>query len=102
MTIERASSLDGLDVSVDEAQQTAFVHLCGRLSIESSPALRERILALLHRPSPQPVLIDLSHVSYIDCSGLQGRMLHVLEVTGIWALFQSPEEPSASLMAKGL
>lgn len=120
----KASAIDGLELTVDEAQQGALVHLRGRLSIDSSPDLRERILALLQRPSPQPLLVDMSEVSYVDCSGIatlieglkiarnrgtllrltgfQGRMQHVLEVTGIWALFQNPGEARTSSMAKVL
>jgi anti-sigma B factor antagonist len=123
-TSSKAGAIDGLELTVVEAQQGALVHLRGRLSIDSSPELRERILAILQRPSPQPVLVDMSNVSYVDCSGiatlieglkiarnrgtslrltrLPGRMQDVLEVTGIWALFQNHCEARTSSIAKVL
>lgn len=87
----------------------ALACLYGRIDIDSSPALRERLLALLHSPHPDVVNIDLSAVNHIDSSGvatliemlriarssrtqlrLQGlhdRLLRLFEVTGILSLF---------------
>ena len=86
------------------------MRLNGRLNIESSPLLRDRLLCLLRDSSVKTVIIDLAKVSYIDSSGiatlieslkvarhrrvalqlkgLEGRFLHLLEVTGILALFE--------------
>src|SRR5258707_13549148 len=82
----------------------------GRLSIESSPDLRDHLLAVLRRQSPpETIAIDLTAVSYMDTSGiatlieglkiariggiamrlrgLQGRLLHLFQATGIGSLF---------------
>lgn len=83
--------------------------LYGRIDIDSSPALRNRLLALLQSPHPNVVSIDLSAVNHIDSSGvatlievlkiargsrtelrLQGlhdRLLRLFESTGILSLF---------------
>ena len=83
--------------------------LYGRIDIDSSPALRERLLAILHGPHPEVVNIDLSAVNHIGSSGvatlidvlriargsgtelrLQGlhdRLLRLFEFTGILGLF---------------
>lgn len=89
------------------------MHLNGRLNFESSPALRDRLLAMLQVPTLETVMVDLAKVSYIDSSGvatliealkiarnrktnlclkgLEGRLLHLFEVTGVSALFESSD-----------
>jgi len=100
-----------LEITLDEGDGTTLVRLRGRLSIDTSPALRERLLAVLDGPSMRAVIVDLSVVSYIDASGvatlieglkiahsrpttlclkgLQGRVLHLFEVTGLLSLFDT-------------
>ena len=46
------------------------MRLRGRLSIDTSPALRDQLLAVLDGPSVQAVIVDLDAVSYIDASGI--------------------------------
>ena len=84
--------------------------LNGRLNIESSPLLRDRLLCILRDLSFKTVIVDLANVTYIDSSGvatlieglkvaghrrvtlqlkgLEGRLLHLFEVTGVLALFE--------------
>ena len=86
------------------------MRLNGRLDIESSPLLRDRLLCLLRDLSVKTVIIDVMKVSYIDSSGvatliealkvarhgngalrlrgLEGRLLHLFEVTGLLDLFE--------------
>lgn len=87
--------------------------LQGRIDIESSPWLRDQLLALLRRTfAPQTVFIDLSAIVYMDTSGiatlleglklatvrgiamrlqgLQGRIHRLFEATGIGSLFSAP------------
>jgi anti-sigma B factor antagonist len=86
------------------------VRLNGRVNIESSPELRDRLLEILKDRTAKTVIIDLTKVSYIDSSGvatliealkfarlhrvalhlkgLEGRLLHLFEVTGVLALFE--------------
>jgi len=87
----------------------ALVCLHGRIDIDSAPALRERLLALLHSPHPNVVSIDLSAVNHLDGSGvatlidvlrtarasktelrlrgLHNQLLRLFEATGILSLF---------------
>ena len=102
------------------SEGNSVVCLHGRIDIDSSPALGERLLAFLHSPHPNVVRVDLSAVNHLDSSGvatlievlriarasrtelrLQGlhdRLFRLFESTGILALFngsigdQSPYE----------
>ena len=101
---------DSLQISVDGDKDGAVMYLRGRLDIESSPDLRDHLLAMLRRQfSPETIVIDVAAVSYIDTSGiatlieglkvarlagivlhlqgLQGRLLHLFQSTGIGSLF---------------
>ena len=49
----------------------------GRITIDSSPALRDRLLAILHEPVPV-LTIDLEGAPYIDTSGF-ATMLEALK-----------------------
>ena len=102
---------DGLEITVDGYEEGTVFRLRGRVTIDSSPALRERLLAMLRGQPPTAVIFDLSEVPYIDSSGiatlieglkiarnrqtafclqgLQGRLLHLFEVTGVLALFKA-------------
>ena len=95
-----------------------MVRLNGRLNIDSSPLLRDRLLAILLEQSLKTVIIDLAKVSYIDSSGvatlieglkvarqrqvalrlvgLEGRLLHLFETTGVLGLFETGSTTSAS------
>src|SRR5271165_6958114 len=87
----------------------ALACLYGRIDIDTSPAVRDQLIALLQAPHPRTVGIDLSGVTHIDSSGvatliealrvarnrktelrLQGlddRLHRLFEVTGILSLF---------------
>ena len=100
-----------LEIIVDDGGENNVLRLKGRLGIDSSPALRDRLLAMLRSQSPKAVVVDLAEVSYIDASGvatllealkrarnrqttlclegLQGRPLHLLEVSGVLHLFET-------------
>ena len=97
----------GVNIAVNNGGSLAC--LCGRIDIDSSPAVRQRLLALLQVPDAKMVSIDLSAVTHIDSSGiatliealkiargnktelrLQGlhdRLLELFEITGILSLF---------------
>jgi len=102
-------SVEKSGVKIVASENGVLASFCGRFDIDSSPALRERLLALLQSPHPSVVSIDLSGVNHIDSSGvatliealkiargngidlrLQGlhdRLLHLFESTGILSLF---------------
>ena len=85
--------------------------LDGRLTIDSSPLLRDRLLALLHGETLEKLTLDLSDVPYMDVSGvatllealkiararktrleltgLHDRPRYLLEVTGLLSLFET-------------
>jgi anti-sigma B factor antagonist len=111
-----------LQVAMEESNGDAVVRLRGRLSIDSSPAFRDQLLAVLRRASTRAVVVDLAGVSYIDASGiatlvealkiarnrrnnlclngLQGRVLYLFEVTGLLDLFGTNGSRSASTALK--
>jgi anti-sigma B factor antagonist len=67
---ETITATGGLEINVDHGEEGALVRLNGRLSIDSSPALRERLLALLQSEPPEAVIVDLTEAPYIDLSGI--------------------------------
>jgi anti-anti-sigma factor len=100
----------------------ALVCLGGRVTIDSSPDLRKQLHALLSQPSPPTLIVDLSELSYIDCSGI-GTLIealriarqrhtklqlrgvrdgprHLLEVTGLLHLFDTNGEMDHSSVSK--
>jgi anti-sigma B factor antagonist len=111
MTAAEPTTTQDLSIQVTDREHAALVCLGGRVTVDSSPRLREQLLALLSRRSPPTLIIDLSDLAYIDCSGiatliealriahqrnseLQLRGLHdgprhLLEVTGLLRLFDS-------------
>ncbi len=101
--------VDKPEIDIVDTENGALASLKGRIDIDSSPAVRDQLIALLHAPHPRTVSIDLSGVTHIDSSGvvtliealkiarnrntelrLQGLHdgLHrVFEATGILSLF---------------
>jgi len=101
----------GLEITVDHGEGETLVRLQGRLGIDSSPDLRDRLLALLREQSPRAITVDLAEVAYIDASGIatllealkiartrettlrlkgiHDRVLHLFEVTGLLPLFET-------------
>ncbi len=102
---------ESLDITVEHGEERALVRLHGRLGIDSSPDLRDRLLAILQGQPPKTIIVDLTEVSVIDASGiatllealkvarnrqatlclkgLQGRVVHLFEVTGLQAVFET-------------
>lgn len=105
------STANGLDITVDHGEQGIIMRLHGHVNIDSSPTLRDQLLALLRSQSAVAVMVDLADVPYIDSSGLatlieglkiahtrrtrlclqglQGRLLHLFQVTGVLTLFDA-------------
>jgi anti-sigma B factor antagonist len=97
---------------MDQEGNDAVVRLTGRVDVDSSPDLRDRLRTLLSEEAlPQTIIVDLAGVSYIETSGiatliealriarhhqinfrLQGlnrAVLRLFEVTGVLALFEA-------------
>ena len=102
---------DRLEIQVENRDGGSLLRLRGRLNIDSSPQFRDRLLATLRAESQKLVVVDFADVVYIDSSGLatlieglkvahnrqsklcvqalQGRLLHLFEVTGVLSLFEA-------------
>jgi anti-sigma B factor antagonist len=103
-----------LEISVDQLGNGAIVRPSGRINVDCSPDLRDRLLAMLSsEPLPRAITVDLSGVSYIETSGiatliealkiarhrqvtfclqgLGGPVRRLFEVTGVLALFEASE-----------
>lgn len=111
MTREIVTETDRLDINVEDGEEQILVRLHGRLGIDSSPDLRDRLLAILQGQPPKTVIVDLTEVSYIESSGiatllealkiarnrratlclkgLQGRIVRLFEVTGLDKVFET-------------
>ena len=98
-----------LDINVVENKDAVLVYLSGRVDIDSSPAFRDRLLALIKGRRAKRVSVDLFAITQIDSSGiatliealkiahayqteltLQGLhddLLRLFEFTGILSLF---------------
>jgi anti-sigma B factor antagonist len=103
-------SSSNLEIAVDREGRDSMVRLRGRVDVDSSPGLRDRLRILLSGEGlPQTIVVDLSGVSYVETSGiatliealriarhhqvgfrlqgLSGAVLRLFEVTGVLALF---------------
>jgi anti-anti-sigma factor len=111
-----------LRIETIPSDRAALVSLGGRVTIDSSPGLRKQLLALLSQQPPPSLVVDMSDLSYIDCSGvatliealriahqrqtklqLRGARdgpRHLLEVTGLVKLFDTNEGADYSASAK--
>ena len=114
-----AAGPEGLQIRMRSHTAGVVMYLQGRINMESSPGLRDHLLALLRRTSPpESIAVDVAAVSYMDTSaiatlvealkiarlggirmhlqGLQGRMLHLFQATGIGSLFDKSVSESRS------
>ena len=111
MPLTESTATRGLSISVIESEGGTLVCVSGRVSVDFSPELRNRLLAILDRKSPSKLTIDLADANYIDCSGiatlvealgiahirktilqlrgLRDRPRYLLEVTGLLSLFKT-------------
>jgi anti-sigma B factor antagonist len=109
-----ALASSSISITVDQCGSGVLVRLTGRINVDSSPDLRDRLLAILSdKPLPHAITVDLAGVSYIETSGiatliealkiarhrqmtfclqgLAGSVLRLFEVTGVLALFEASE-----------
>ena len=98
-----------IDILVEHSGDDAIVRLKGRIDVDSSPAVRDRMRALLlNDPVPHSVSVDLAGVASIEASGIEtliealkvarrhkirfylqgnGSVLQLFESSGLLALF---------------
>jgi anti-anti-sigma factor len=103
------SSTSSIEIAVDHGGEDAIVRLKGRIDVESSPDVRDRLRAILSTdPLPQAVTVDLAAVTSIEASGIatliealkvarhreirfhlqgHGSVLQLFESAGLLALF---------------
>ena len=111
MLDHNSKPVDKPEINIVASEHGALASLKGRIDIDSSPAVRDQLIALLHatHPGSGTVSIDLSGVTHIDSSGvatliealkiarncktelrLQGlhdRLHRLFDATGILSLF---------------
>lgn len=102
-------NLDNPEINIVSSEDCIMARLHGRFDIDSSPAIRDQLLALLHGLDANAVTIDFSAVTHIDSAGvatliealkvarghsvqiklrgLHDRLRTLFEVTGILPLF---------------
>jgi anti-sigma B factor antagonist len=101
-----------LTISITRIEEGGvLVSLGGSLTIDSSPELRNQLLAVLYGETLKSLVIDLADVPYVDLSGvatlletlriarsrktglhlrgLHDRPSYLLEVTGLLSLFET-------------
>lgn len=66
----KTKSIDVAGMSIVEGTKGALACLYGRIDTDSSPALRERLLALLQASHTEVVTLDMSAVTHMDSSGI--------------------------------
>jgi anti-sigma B factor antagonist len=111
VTQELVTEAEVLDITVERGEERALVRLHGRLVIDSSPDLRDRLLTILQGQPPKTLIVDMTDVSFTDASGiatllealkvarnrqvklclkgLQGRVVRFFEVTGLLSIFET-------------
>ena len=116
--------VDKQEIDIVTAGDIALARICGRIDIDSSPVLRDRLLALFEAPHAKAVNIDLSAVTHIDSSGvatliealriarrhdtemklqgLKGRLLQLFQSTGILSLFNGGSQTKTQSGSKAL
>jgi anti-sigma B factor antagonist len=109
MLSNNSKTLENSGVNVLLRADHAIASMYGRIDMESSPAVRSQLLALLAAPLVKTVSVDLSAVTHMDSSGiatliealkvararrtelrlqgLQDELLRVFEFTGLRSLF---------------
>ncbi len=98
-----------IEIDVEYSGEDTVVHLKGRIDVDSSPDIRDRLRAiLLTNPLSHAVSVDLAGVTSIEASGIatliealkvarhreirfhlqgQGSVLQLFESAGLLALF---------------
>lgn len=124
MTSNSTITAGDLTINVTHNEGRATVELNGRVDIDSSPPLRDRLLSILKGEYAESATVDLNQVSYIDCSGiatliealkiaqnreatvhlkgLHGRLLHLFDITGVLSLFTTRDVTSTATQPKVL
>jgi anti-anti-sigma factor len=69
-----------IEISVDRSGADAIVHLKGRIGVDSSPDVRDRLQVILSRdPLPHAVTVDVASVTSMEASGI-ATLIEALKV----------------------
>ena len=118
MPSNKTESIDKPEIRISVTKDVTVACLSGRVDMDSSPAVREQLRVVLREANRKTVSVDLSAVTHFDSSGiatlidalrvarssktqmtlrgLDGRLLHLFELTGILSLFNGDTEGSQS------
>ena len=112
-----------LDLQVEKTSSRVLLRLTGKVTVESSPHLRDQLLAVLNDAALDQVMIDLTGVPYLDLSGiatliealkiarakrshlvlmgLQDGPHYLLEVSGVLPFFEEANDTRQDATVKG-
>jgi anti-sigma B factor antagonist len=114
--------VEPLSIDITAQAGDAVLTVTGRVTINSSPALRDKLHATLQKEALPSLTIDLSAVPYIDCSGLatlvealrfarshkvslrvklHERPLYLFKVTGLLPLFDASPDTTIHGVSQG-
>ncbi len=111
-----------LSIRVTDNDACPRVSLSGRLSLDTSPEVRDRLLGILGQKLLSSVIVDMAELSHMDCSGiavlveslkiarsrnttllftgLSDGPRYLLEATGLFYVFQADEGADDSVVSK--
>ena len=120
----RIDRIDKPEIEVATAENGTMARICGRIDIDSSPALRALLLTTLQGPGCNVLILDLSAVTHMDSSGvatliealriarshntelrlqgLEGRLLGLFQTTGILSLFHGSTRTNSQSGSKAV
>jgi anti-sigma B factor antagonist len=89
-----------LAIIEDSPHGWTLVRLCGELDISSAPDLRERLLDILNRLTPNGLVLDLSRLEFIDSSGtaVLVRTERRARLLGCTFVLVAPQAPVARVL----
>jgi anti-sigma B factor antagonist len=70
LVTDNLDSIGKAQINIVASNDSTLAYLSGRIDIDSSPAVRDRLLGMLQPPSAKIVSVDLSGVTHIDSSGV--------------------------------
>jgi anti-sigma B factor antagonist len=120
----KTTGIDKPEIEIVSRGNGAMARICGRIDIDSSPALREQLLTALQAPGCNVLSVDVSAVTHIDSSGvatliealriarshntevrlqgLEGRLLRLFQSTGILSLFNGSARANSQSGSKAV
>jgi anti-sigma B factor antagonist len=118
----KSKTVEPLNIDVTTQEADVVLTVTGRVTINSSPALRDEVLTTLQKKALSSLMVDLSAVPYIDCSGLatlvealkfarsanvnlrlklHERPLYLFKVTGLLPLFDPSSNAEDHRVSQG-